>query len=45
MGHTQMFFMLPSLTTTITLNILSIQHIQNSSYGPNDLGLKNYAYR
>ena len=39
MGHVQTFFMLPSLTTTIHLNILSIQHIPGSSYGPEDLQL------
>ena len=37
MGHVQVMYKLPSLTTEVCINILSIQHIPGSSYTPDDL--------
>ena len=37
MGHVQVMYRFPSLTTEVCINILSIQHIPGSSYTPDDL--------
>ena len=37
MGHVQIMYLFPSLTTKVQINILSITHIAGSSYKPDDL--------